>query len=50
MRPTTIYGVTKLAGELLGDYYSAAFKVDSRGIRYPGIVSHKTLPGGGSMQ
>ena len=48
MRPTTIYGVTKLAGELLGDYYSAAFKVDSRGIRYPGIVSHKTLPGGGT--
>ena len=47
-RPDTIYGVTKVAGELLCDYYFKKFGVDTRGVRYPGIVSHKTLPGGGT--
>lgn len=46
--PTTMYGVTKVAGELLGDYYVRRFNVDVRGVRYPGIVSHETLPGGGT--
>lgn len=47
-RPTTMYGVTKVAGELLCDYYFRRYKVDTRGLRYPGIVSYKTLPGGGT--
>jgi len=47
-RPTTMYGVTKVAGELLCDYYFNRYKVDTRGLRYPGIVSHKTPPGGGT--
>ncbi|MBU1185680.1 MAG: NAD-dependent epimerase/dehydratase family protein, partial [Acidobacteria bacterium] len=46
--PTTMYGVTKVAGELLGDYYVRRFNVDVRGVRYPGIVSHETPPGGGT--
>lgn len=46
--PKTIYGVTKVAGELLGDYYVQRFGLDVRGCRYPGIISHKTLPGGGT--
>jgi len=48
LRPTTIYGVTKVAGELLCDYYVRRFGVDARGLRYPGIVSAETLPGGGT--
>jgi nucleoside-diphosphate-sugar epimerase len=47
-RPTTIYGVTKVAGELLCDYYHRRYGVDARGVRYPGIISHGTLPGGGT--
>jgi len=48
MRPETMYGITKLAGELLCDYYHARFGVDTRGIRFPGIVSYGAPPGGGT--
>jgi nucleoside-diphosphate-sugar epimerase len=48
LRPTTMYGVTKVAGELLGDYYVKRFGLDVRGVRFPGIISHATLPGGGT--
>lgn len=47
-RPSTMYGVTKVAGELLCDYYFKRFGVDTRGVRFPGIISHGVLPGGGT--
>lgn len=47
-RPTSIYGVTKVAGELLCDYYFKKYGVDTRGVRFPGIISNVTLPGGGT--
>ena len=47
-RPNTMYGVTKVAGELLCDYYNKKFGVDTRGVRFPGIISYVTLPGGGT--
>jgi nucleoside-diphosphate-sugar epimerase len=47
-RPTTMYGVTKVAGELLCDYYHKRFGVDTRGLRFPGLISHVAPPGGGT--
>ncbi|SON66668.1 conserved protein of unknown function [Latilactobacillus sakei] len=47
-RPTTMYGVTKVSGELLCDYYHTKYGVDTRGVRFPGLISYKTLPGGGT--
>jgi nucleoside-diphosphate-sugar epimerase len=47
-RPRTIYGVTKVTGELLGDYYFHRFGVDTRSVRFPGLISNVTLPGGGT--
>ncbi|EMF0458152.1 L-threonine 3-dehydrogenase [Enterococcus hirae] len=47
-RPTTMYGVTKVAGELLCDYYYKKYGVDTRGVRFPGLISYKILPGGGT--
>jgi len=46
--PKTMYGLTKASGELLCEYYVAKFGMDIRGIRYPGLISYKTLPGGGT--
>lgn len=48
LKPRTMYGVTKVAGELLCNYYFEKFGLDVRGVRYPGIISNKTLPGGGT--
>lgn len=47
-RPSSMYGVTKVTGELLCDYYYKRFGVDTRGVRFPGIISNDTLPGGGT--
>ena len=47
-RPSTMYGVTKVAGELLGDYYFHRFGVDTRGVRFPGLISWVAPPGGGT--
>lgn len=47
-RPNTLYGITKVSGELLCDYYYYRYGVDTRGLRYPGLISHKVLPGGGT--
>ena len=47
-RPNTMYGVTKVAGELLADYYAKRFGLDTRGLRLPGLISHTAPPGGGT--
>ncbi len=48
LRPTTMYGVTKVAGEVLADYYFLKYNLDVRGVRFPGIISSETPPGGGT--
>ncbi|UCD43982.1 MAG: NAD-dependent epimerase/dehydratase family protein [Candidatus Bathyarchaeota archaeon] len=48
LKPRTMYGLTKVSGELLCNYYYERFGLDVRGVRYPGIISYKTPPGGGT--
>ncbi len=48
MRPSTIYGITKVSGELLCDYYHTRYGVDTRGVRLPGLISYGAPPGGGT--
>ncbi|TET32159.1 MAG: NAD-dependent epimerase/dehydratase family protein [Planctomycetota bacterium] len=48
LRPKTVYGITKVAGELICDYYVDRYGLDVRGLRYPGIISAETMPGGGT--
>lgn len=48
LEPTTMYGVTKVAGELLCQYYNKKYNLDIRSLRYPGLISYKTAPGGGT--
>lgn len=47
-RPSTMYGITKVTGEMLGDYYHRRFGIDVRGLRLPGLISHVAPPGGGT--
>jgi nucleoside-diphosphate-sugar epimerase len=47
-RPTSMYGVSKVAGELLCDYYYHKYDLDTRGVRFPGVISNMTPPGGGT--
>jgi len=48
LRPTTMYGISKVTGEMLGAYYHQRYGLDVRGIRYPGVISSETPPGGGT--
>lgn len=47
-RPATMYGITKVTGELLCDYYHSRYRVDTRGLRFPGLISYSAPPGGGT--
>jgi nucleoside-diphosphate-sugar epimerase len=47
-RPSTMYGITKVTGELICDYYHQRFGLDTRGVRFPGLISYETVPGGGT--
>jgi len=47
-RPRTMYGLTKVTGELICDYYHERFGLDTRGLRFPGLISYETEPGGGT--
>jgi nucleoside-diphosphate-sugar epimerase len=48
MRPTTMYGINKVSGELLCDYYFRKYNIDTRGLRFPGLISYTAPPGGGT--
>ena len=48
LNPATIYGITKAAGELMAEYYHSTHGIDIRGLRYPGLISWKVMPGGGT--
>ena len=48
LNPSTIYGVTKVTGELMAEYYYSSHNVDIRGLRYPGLISWEVMPGGGT--